>query len=424
MVTILKDVKISTCVYLAKVNTTFDLAAIFDYININEGILGIKYNNRFKGNIQKTSTFFNQASLKIFIKKHNKETNLKVFGNGLFQITGVKNDSHALHTLKIFFENLIHIKGYHTKDVVLDNGLILDKNDIQTLQMYDRFNYIKIYKKNRDDSFSLLGERRKKEFVIKGNKVTFDKDKKWFVELGHTDFTKKIYNTDGEYVGYYKYNMLYRRKNLILHNCTYKNPCMSEDGDYQKETIYNKYSKNIGERLLFIENVFENLEENITSVVINYDAIQNQDLRAQITSGDIFKSFKEKVSLSVSNINCNFQLNLQNALLNKNSVHKMFTDNENTLSYYKSDSKYQGINLKLFYDKELNMVNKTDYDYRFTVLIFQNGKVIISGCTNRLQIIKVKNFILETFNKHYEDIIIKEEVVEVKDTTLSIWDLM
>ena len=87
--------------------------------------------------------------LKIFIKKLNKETNLKVFANGLFQITGVKNNSQAMHTLKIFLDSVITIKGIHSKKIVIKDDIIFDKTDIDNLCVYDRFNYIKIYKNEK-----------------------------------------------------------------------------------------------------------------------------------------------------------------------------------------------------------------------------------------------------------------------------------
>lgn len=419
-----KDVKISTCVYLASVDTSFDLETIFNYIEIDDKVLGIKYHNMFKGDIKRTGSFFNQASLKIFVAKLNKETNLKVFGNGLFQITGVKNNSQALHTIKIFLESVVNIKGTHLKPISVDKGIILDKSDVEKMEIYDRFNFVKIYKKE-GSKFSLLGKKKQKEYIIDGKKVDFCSENRWFVDIGHTDFIKNIYNVNGEYIGYYKFNMVYKRKNLILHNCTYDKIENTDENHVKKEVILNKYKRPLGERHLYLERSTTQEEyPGIKEIEIEYRAIQSKEIEEQIISKEIYKNFKEKIELKVSNINCNFEINLGGVLLNKNAVHNIYSTKYKTLSYYKADSKYQGINVKLFYDKDMEIVEKTDYEYKFTILIFQNGKVIISGCTNRLQIIEVKNFIMKSFNENYEDIVIKNENIKIDNEDLSIWDIM
>ena len=65
-------------------------------------------------------------------------------------------------------------------------------------------------------------------------------------------FIKNIYNTDGEYIGYYKFIMNYKRKNLILHNCTYENLNKKIDNCVKVENILNKYKRCLGERQLFL----------------------------------------------------------------------------------------------------------------------------------------------------------------------------
>lgn len=412
---------ISTCVYIARMDTKFDLENIFEYIVLNESILGIKYHNNYRGNIKHTGSFFNQATLKIFIKKYNKETSLKVFSNGLFQITGVKNDSQALQSVKIFLENITSISGSHVKPVIIEDGIIFDKKDYDLVdgKIFDRFNYIKIY----DNTGKVIGRKKKTEYIIKDNKVVLCKENNWFVDVSHKKFCKNIYSPRGEYIGYYEYSMKYKRKNLILHGCSYTKK------DENTDFIVNKYNTVIGERISFIEkNITAPQSINDNFINVAFSSVENQEIFKDIKNKKYFNDFSTKISLKVSNINCNFEIFLNKKLLNKINVHNIFTKKYLVSSYYKPDSKYQAINLKLYYDKDLNLLDfKQEYYYKFTVLIFQNGKIIISGCVNRLQIVTVKKFIVSVFEECYDDLIISNTMtldkVVTKDEFLSIWDI-
>lgn len=420
-------VKIATCTYIAKLETTFDLQAIFTYIKLDENIKGVKFNNKIRGDMKTTGSFFNQLTVKIFIDFLDKETNLKIFPNGNFQISGVKNNNQACHSIKIFLEKIVNIKGEYTENVIVEDGIIYNKNDYIKLHehksKFDRFNSIKIYKKN-NELFSFLGEKKNNlKFIINKNYVYFCDINKWFVEISHINFIKNIYDVNGNHIGYYEYIMKYKRKNLILHDCKF----ILKENETNIHEIVNKYKQVIGERHFIKNNVERTYNKEISSINLYYDGITNQDIKNSVISKDLFKSdFISKINLQITNINSNFAFDLKGHMLNKSNVHNIISEKYNVLSYYKPDSKYQAINIRMYFDENYNLTDiNNKYIHRFTTTIFQNGKIMISGCKNKSHIVTVKKKLIEIFTENYDDFIIKQNKdIIINNEELSIWDVI
>lgn len=422
-------ITISTSTYIAQLDTTFDLDIIFSHLKIDNEILGIKYNNKTKGQMKSTGSLFNQLTAIIYLESLKKETNLKVFINGKFQLSGIKNTLQATECIKIFLQKIVDIKGFYLQNVVVEDSIIFNKEDYDNIytnrNCFDRFNYIKIYRKNKDNEmYEILGKKCKDKYIIDKNYYHFCKDTKKFIDIGHKDFKKQLYDCNGYHVGYYDYEMEYKRKNLILHGCEYV-----ETDEPDTCIIQNKYKNIIGKRTFIkcIEPTYNTERENI---VIKYTAIDSQKVIDSIKNGKLFEDDGNGLCLEITNINANFSISLDNKKLNRIAIHNTFVEKYKILSYYKPESKYQAINIKLYYDENLQLLiqARKKYTYKFTATIFQNGKIMLSGCKCKEHIVLIKNQLIKIFNENIEDFIIKEiadkEIVDKKMEELSIWDII
>jgi len=92
--------------YVPDLTKLFDCCSFIPYWWVGEGVIKIQYGDKFKGicsdDILHTSTktkkrFFNQSSLvlRIMYEGSYKETNIKLFKNGGFQMTGISSEEMA-----------------------------------------------------------------------------------------------------------------------------------------------------------------------------------------------------------------------------------------------------------------------------------------------------------------------------------------
>jgi len=418
---------ISTCTYIANLNSCIDLDCIYNKIKLDKTIIGLKYNNCCKGDISKTKSFFNQLTIKLYIKKFKKETNLKVFSNGKFQLTGVKTFEQAEECLKIFCRKIAYIKGYETREIKVVDGIIHDKTDFDNLVNFDRFNFIKIYKKI-DGEYRYLGDKKAdNKYIINKNYVCFCPERKWFIDIAHKNFTKIIYNIDGVYIGHCKYKMHRKLKNLILQDTTMK----QKEDDKNVFTIFNKYSNVIGEKHIVIEKnaCFPTRDDNLNGKVkIYYSAVKNEETMEALKN-EIFyhKAFEDRIQLQLSNINSNFKIDLGDNSLNKNVIHETMTQKYNFLSYYKPDSKYQAINIAIYLNENFEVIKiSKKFTYKVTITIFQNGKIMISGCKSLEQIPIIKKMILDIFSENSDTFLFSKQKIKLETEleNLTIWDLI
>lgn len=407
--------KISTAVCVASIDVGFDIESIFNQIEICDTILGIKYHNRIRGNIKRTGSFFNQASMKVYNNIHKKEMNMKIFANGGFQLSGIKTLEQAESSIKMFLNKIKNMNGKSIIDVVVRNGITYNKNEYDRLEHSDhtRFNSIKIYGK-QDGHYKIIGERKGKDLIINGNKVELFRD--YFIDIKHKDCIKKMYDKNGICVGKLTYSMKRKRKNLILNGCI-----MKRVNDFNDE-IYDKYENLIGNRIIHFDKDISAVEDQVNNILLSYSCI-NDDISSILND----KDFRKRINLRFTNINCNFNMKLDGHLLNKKVVHSTLVNSYNILSDYDPMTKYQTINIKLYYDDNMNLIghNNGNYTYKFTVLLFQNGTIIISGCTNKTQIISIKRLIIKIFSEHKDSFIIKKGNISLnKDENLTIWDIV
>ena len=114
------DIRISTMTKVGKLSSSFDLKDLFNKLTINNDIKYVEYGDqtpkgsnpkkekakRSKKAQKKKNYFYNQLSLLLFCEK---SINIKIFNNGSFQMTGIKNDRMAHNVIDILINNITNI---------------------------------------------------------------------------------------------------------------------------------------------------------------------------------------------------------------------------------------------------------------------------------------------------------------------------
>ena len=111
---IFKDIPVSTQTFTVKTNMFFtvDLEHLFNKMNLDEFIISIKYKTQTKGEFKKKKTKKKTNSKKNFLNcitvviLFDKKINVKVFKNGVFQLTGCKNLHHAKQSIYYILQHI------------------------------------------------------------------------------------------------------------------------------------------------------------------------------------------------------------------------------------------------------------------------------------------------------------------------------
>lgn len=137
------DLRVSTITAVAKTNTNINLKKMFECINEDnfisedsqkEGIIKIKYGNIYKTkdyspsdnvspvNIKKM--FYNQITIIILIKKDLffKAVNLKIFNNGILQLTGLRKFKEGINCINLLIEFINNIEDKESFLSLKDNS--------------------------------------------------------------------------------------------------------------------------------------------------------------------------------------------------------------------------------------------------------------------------------------------------------------
>jgi hypothetical protein len=414
---------ISTTVCIAEIDSVFDIASIFAHLKIDDEIIGTKYHNRIKGKIKATGSFFNQITVVLYVKKCNKQVNLKLFGNGKVQFSGVRTELQASLALKIFLYRISEIHGRKYVNVIYNDSdnILYNKYEYNLFKnsAHVRFDSIKFYG-CFEGEYRVIGERKGKDFVL--NKVSVEIfDKNYFIESRHLDYKRKMFNRNGEYVGYLEYTFLRKRKNVILKYHTFER---TSDTNFK---IYDKYKRYIGDQNLVLEKNKIPVLANVDRIELDYSCVSKMEIIDQIVSGDYFTDdFEKTIKLRTININCNYAYNTLHRIIDRSAFHNLLNERFPVLSYFNHDSKYQAINVKIFLDANLQVCSsKEAYERKITLLIFQNGKVIISGCINKKQILVASRYLTKIINENQNSIFVKERIkTSIVDTEISIWDIV
>lgn len=373
------ELNISNSVITGSTDTVFDLPMIFKLFPIQAPVLKIQYNNRqrdSKGVVSDCKTFYNQITFGL-----DNKANVKLFTNGNYQISGVKNLADARLNLKLVMEALPAIKGKVEvcpdviKKVLCYNGRVLLPNE--------------------DGTYRCGAVYKNGFFMMEGDVcVVSDFDDRLFVGTRHpTEKKKKLYNIDCECVGVVEYVMKRKNKNLCL-----KGAYFTKQSD-TSFVIHDKYVNNIpiGEmKILVTGKIVEH--RVLKKVILEYSACKENP---QITK------------MNLANINCNTKFRPQGKAVVIDRELLCDYLSEAKVKYHYDPCKYPGVK----------------FSYQNTkITIFRTGSVLFSGKDDiKTGILWVASLLNEhDFSKKIIDLAETKTGPEAKIETsgLSIWDIM
>jgi len=366
---------ISNAVITGSTDTTFDLPMIFRFLEIQDPVVKLQFNDQQKegSGISACKTFYNQVTFSL-----SNKANVKLFNNGKYQISGVKNLAGARSNLETVLKLLPVIKGRIevkpdvVSKVLCFNGRVLLKNEA-------------------DIYHCSSGVYKNGFFMIDGNVcVISDFDDRLLVATRHGNGKKKnLYNIDCEYVGFVQYIMKRKNKNLCL-----KGAYFTKISD-TSFLIHDKYVNNtpIGE-----------MNIHITGTIKDHRASEKVTLE--------FSACKENpqiTSMTLANINCNikFQPN-ESVNIDRDLLCKYLADT--SVPYNFDPCKYPGVKFSHQNTK---------------ITIFRTGSVLFSGKH------EIKDAILWIASVFDENDFVKKPTASAtaattsaQESELSIWDIM
>jgi TATA-box binding protein (TBP) (component of TFIID and TFIIIB) len=380
------------------------------YLEIDENIIGIKYNfgkssilkGKYSTSIYKksktknqnkinTKLFYNQVSIIINLEpsSNNKIINVKLFGNGSLHLTGVKHPSEGKDIILLLYNKLLKLcKKFDTILLTSDiNNVYLDNdNNIYTRTHINRHIIgFKYTSKNE-----ILYNIHKKDYIIDSNTGLFISKK------FESKRSKPLLNLDGVNIGVSRIELLKNKNKLYKNNSNvhfdYKNGFIYYDGDGKSNIIgkivYDyKESQNIT-----TENTITD-KEDIIEYKYNCSPFSNES--TIYTTQELIKLTDKQLQHDVNCINIylklDFELNRQrlfNELIKKSYI-----------TEYKPE-KYSGVKLRYKISKQpTDKLGICECSSKctcntITFLIFQSGNIIVTGF-KALNEIKP---ILDTFN--------------------------
>lgn len=410
---------ISTAVCVADLGTCLDIESIFDLLQIDETFLGIKYHLKSKGQVNQTGSFFNQISINLVLRSINKTVNLKVFTNGRAQMTGVKTKDQASEAIMVFLKKSALFNGIKTVETVSENGLLYNKAEFELFasEKHTRFDSIKIYGK-RENAYIVVGERKGTDYslFVDSKRINVFLFQGLFLSSSHTkDHVKTIFNKNGETIGYTRYIFLKTRKNVpIVSSVFVKDKIVDTSMSIDTEvcnasySMYDKYKNFIGKQFLFFkeETVITDSSVITDPVEIEFFGLSDPVVRDSVLNKTLFGSkFQENIQLKTININCNFQfkfpLNSISVNFDRERMHNTFVNDYNLNSYYNPESKYQALNIKLYFDEKGEVLPTPEKcHFKTTVLLFRTGQVIVSGCKSNQEINIVKGYLMKIIKEN------------------------
>lgn len=436
-------------VYGSCYNSAIDVESIFETLKIDNICRGLKYLNNFKGNVKQTTvSFFNSITIVLFLEKFDKEVNMKVFTDGKVQLSGVKHDQHVICALEIF-KNLISDINYK-KDI----KVLVENNIIYNKELYDkhintkssRYNFIYMYGRTSENTdYKIIGERKENKFTIFVNGVrenVIEFCDEYFVQTKKTiDHVKLLFDKNGNIVGQVKYVFRRKRKNITIKGVLFiEDVKIDVEAIEQKSDIknciktismYDRFNNFTGKQIvLLFNNIVKPFNHDYNFITIKCKAIT--------CSNNEFK-------LTTFNINCNFQLYLENESKNILILKNVYTYLTNSCinSYYDPSTNDPALNIKFYFNKDDNgefvqIVNneifgsKKDhkppnvFDLKVSVRIFNTNKISIHGCSDKTQILLVKKILLEMFNSNVETFYKKQTNIKplIINENISIFDLI
>jgi len=404
------DFKVSTMTMSCRFpDCRLNLLTIGKYLDIDEDIIGLKYNNAFKGeysttiykkskqkNIEKINKdlFYNQISM--IVRLDDRDINVKLFANGSLHLTGCKKEEDATNVALLIYRKLQEIRQkQHLVFLVKDNnGVYLDKDDV-------------IYSIN---TTNLIGFKKDGRYIIDKKEYSvenIDGRSCFIVVKEETRRMRSIYSMDGEHVGYLQVELLKDNKKLYTKN---------------GEIFYDKVNK-----LLFYNNThiigklnyvfFKNEEHDYVGT--NNDCVELvYNVNPFIQMPETMPCDKDLIlannifDASIHCINICFSLKYK---INRQKLYERLM-RDTYICKYRPES-YSGIKLIFKIRDFKNAVNELDgrctCSYKcictnVTFLIFQSGNVIASGFKSFDNISNILESFIAICYAHCPDICVED----------------
>ena len=407
----MESVKISTITLSTHLpNCQLNLTNIGKYLDIDDEIIGLKYNyadiSIMKGkysttiykkakvkNLEKINKklFYNQVT--IILKYDNRCVNVKLFGNGSLHLTGCKSIEDGEFVTKSIYTKLKTLSNRTlpillTKDI---NNVLVDKDKL--VYSYTNCKVIGYYKSTE------------KKYVIHNKEYVIDTKTKMFTsDKMETKRRRFIYNLDGEYIGFSKIELLKNRNKFYKKNTNIHY-------DIPNGLIYHNHDNIIGKITYDIDQTKITDTEPLSDIIeIDYNC---NPFTIEPDNNIIFN--KTNIDLNVNCMNIYFTLNYK---INRQRLYDKISES-NYICKYKPES-YSGI--KMIYKIPCRLTKMTLEEpieeprgtlpfievfgkgicvcsdkctcTNITFLIFQSGNVIATGFKSQEQItLAVEDFL-------------------------------
>lgn len=445
-----------------------DLYSIYEYLRIDHKVIGVKYLSKNKGKISKTVSFYNQMSIVYFID--NKLINIKVFSNGKFQLTGITDTTQVIRSLKDLMSIFETIKG-HKK--ILVSEMYNEKTSCVITKLDDRLiGYTTSEDICNDDHCNNIGSfigdvKHDTKRICKDNNV-YDKndmylikgltlvlfENKFFVMKNHLNKVKKMYDTNGNYIGEQEYIFTHKKKNLALKGIKLINEKILNSLTMTYDVI-NSFDRALGILQLnfidtkYLQKFYGYINYNDASNGDNTDNVSNTGCKDSTT----FKTRNKEITikynavtrredrtdlviealqnnLKIVNMNSNFKIvHSSGHIINRQSVFELFK-NEYKLTTEYDPYTYSGVRIKYFFDdgKELGQRDNCTTDdlkdlTKVTIIVFQTGRILISGARSMEETKFIFNYIQDVFRTHTNSIFVNKISKDVTGTSITIWEL-
>lgn len=390
-------------------NCNLNLMNIGKYLEIDDNIIGIKYNfgkssilkGKYSTSIYKKSKiknqnkinktlFYNQVSIIINLEPSSNEKiiNAKLFGNGTLHLTGVKDPCDGKKLMILIYSKLLELCKQHDTILLtsdLNNVYLDNSNNVYSRNSINRtvigFKYI--------NSNETLYNIHKKDYIIDNNTGLFMGKKL------ETKRTRPLLNLNGEKVGVLRIELLKNKSKLYKNNSNvnfdYKNGFIYYDGD-GKSNIIGKILYEFTDE--FTDDIKNESSTEIIEYRYNCSPFLQDSIIYKMNEIENFK--KEELQYDINCINTYLKLDFQ---LNR---HRLFNEliKLSYITEYKPE-KYSGVKLRYKISKQTTKklgicecVNKCTCN-TITFLIFQSGNVIVTGFKSLNEI----KYIIDDFNK-------------------------
>lgn len=392
---------VSTMVCTAKIDANFNLRCIYQYLDVNEQIVGIKLGDKHKGiQMSKKKSFRNQISIIVLVS--GRKINVKLFANGAFTLSGVKDVAEVKIAIDIIYASVKKIKGYRKINAKIDKGILLYKNQI----------LIRSKKVKALDIYKVIGIKNEEEYQINGERLVLFEDT-YLISKVHSNWKTNLYNFNYEKIGHTHYDLKRKSKHLFL-----KGSVLVKDAEYSEMSsshyryeIYDKYSNMVGYHVINIDQQtslpWQSETNSQMEVILAYKAVDNPDI---ISDYDV----------KIVNMNYNFEVlyNKSNFRLDRIELNNTFSTNKEILKVNFNPLKYPGLMIR-FKDEHS--------DQHITVTFFESGNILVFGLKFYTQIKSTYDFIkallldekqkLTEYLTLHENIEIKKELFFKQETT-------